>query len=211
MTTRYDPNRHHRRSVRLPGYDYAQAGAYFVTLCAHLHECLFGAVVDEQVLLTEFGQVVVEEWHRTAELRPYVRLDSYVVMPNHFHGVIWIVHDRGGTMHRAPTEECFGKPVAGSLSTIVRAFKAAATKRINRMRDTPGARVWQRNYYEHVIRTERVLNAIRQYITDNPARWTLDRYHPAPAGGDEAAVALWKLMQADSRGTMDVEPHAERR
>ncbi len=139
MATRYDPNRHRRRSVRLPGFDYPQTAAYFITLCAHLQECLFGAVVDEQVLLTEFGQVVEEEWRRTAVLRPYVRLDSHVVMPNHFHGVIWLEHDRGGTMHRAPTEERFGKPVAGSPPTIVRAFKAAATRRINRMRDTPGA------------------------------------------------------------------------
>ena len=215
MARRFYPERHHRRSIRLKGYDYGQAGAYFVTCCTHQRACSFGEVVEGRPILSGYGRVLVAEWERTAELRDYVQLDAYVVMPNHFHGIIWIVRDgRGrcrGTMHRAQedgttrraptggsTEERFGKPVVGSLPSIMRAFKGAVTRQLNGMRGTPGAPVWQRNYFEHVIRTERALNAIRGYIADNPARWRLDRYHPSPAGVDPQAAELWRLMQEDA-------------
>ena len=95
-----------------------------------------------------------------------------------------IVNGRG-TMHRAPTVERFGKPVSGSLPTILRAFKAAVTRRINRKHCTPGQPVWQRNYYEHIIRNDYSLNRIREYIYYNPQRWHLDRYNPEATGPDE--------------------------
>ena len=205
MKTRYDPDRHHRRSIRLPGYDYTQPGAYFVTICTHQQEPLFGNVVNGAMVLNEYGQIVEEEWRNTTQLRPYVTLDAHVVMPNHFHGIIWIACDntgrgtaRRGTTRRAPTAEQFGKPVAGSLPTIVRAFKSAVTKRINELRGTPGAPVWQRNYYEHIVRTERTLDAIRQYVTGNPARWALDRYNPTATDRDPHAADLWRLLQEDA-------------
>lgn len=96
---RYDPEKHHRRSIRLKGYDYTQAGAYFVTICTHERECLFGEVINGQVRLSRWGEIVYEEWFRTAELRPYVRLypDEFVVMPNHVHGIIWIVETTDST------------------------------------------------------------------------------------------------------------------
>ncbi len=192
---KYNPDYHHRRSIRLKGYDYRQAGAYFVTICTQDRECLFGEIVDGEMRLNELGQIVREEWFITAALRPYVRLaeDEFVVMPNHIHGIIWIVDDdavgarrrRAPTVHRAPTvrraptaTEQFGQPVAGSLPTIIRAFKSCTTRRINEMRRTPGASVWQRNYYEHIIRSEDSLNRIRQYILENPARWSMDRENP---------------------------------
>jgi len=180
--------RYHRRSIRLKGYDYTQPGAYFVTICTHGREMLFGRVVDGEMRLNEFGEIVREEWFKTARVRPYVRLyeDEFVVMPNHIHGIIWIVEvdpddddDVEARRRRASTShEQFGRPVPGSLPTIVRAFKSAATKRINLLRDTQGARVWQRNYYERIIRDERALNAIRRYIIANPTRWSLDRHTP---------------------------------
>jgi putative transposase len=139
-----------KRSIRLKGYDYAQPGAYFVTICTYRQGCLFGEVSEGEMALNEFGKVVEEEWYTTAQLRPYVELDAHVIMPNHFHGVLLIVGDGRGTARRAPTCERFGKPVAGSLPTVVGAFKAAVTRRINRMRDTPGAPVWQRNYLDNV-------------------------------------------------------------
>ena len=120
-------------------------------------------------------------------MRPYVVLygDEFVVMPNHVHGIIWIVGDDavGARRRRAPmgddqTVERFGKPVSGSIPTIVRAYKSATTKRINALRGTPGAPVWQRNYYEHIIRDEEDLQRIRQYIRDNPTQWTMDRENP---------------------------------
>lgn len=185
--TGYDPKRHHRRSIRLPEYDYSQPGAYFVTLCAQDRACLFGEVVDGEMRLNDAGRIVREEWLRTAEIRPSVEMDAFVVMPNHVHGIIVIVSgdswgtlQRAPTLRRAPTVERFGKPTSNSIPTIVRLIKSATTTRINAMRDTPGAPLWQRNYYEHVIRDDDALHRIRDYIVNNPAQWALDREHPAP-------------------------------
>ncbi|MGC8720949.1 MAG: transposase, partial [Thermodesulforhabdaceae bacterium] len=150
----YDPERHHRRSIRLKGYDYSQPGAYFITICTQGRAHLFGEVVEGEMRLNTWGQIVWEEWFRSAVLRPYVRLcpNEFVVMPNHVHGIIWIVNDDddvGARRRRAPTGERFGAPVCGSIPTIIRSFKSATTKHINALRGTPGASVWQRNYYEH--------------------------------------------------------------
>ena len=109
----------------------------------------------------------------TAQLRPYVELDECVVMLNHFHGIL-VLADVGARRRRAPTQEQFGKPVAGSLPTIMRAFKSATTYRINQSRGARGAPIWQRNYYEHIVRHERELNAIREYIQNNPVNWAMD-------------------------------------
>ncbi|MEW6262355.1 MAG: transposase [Thermodesulfobacteriota bacterium] len=173
-----DPDRLHRRSLRLGGYDYAQPGAYFVTVCTQDRHCLFGEIEDGEMRLNKVGQIVRDEWIQTGRLRPSVELDVFVVMPNHFHGILLLTVDGRGTARRAPTPEQFGKPVIGSLPTIIRSFKSATTKRINECRNTPGLSVWQRNYYEHVIREEDSLNRIRQYIQDNPARWMYDRENP---------------------------------
>jgi putative transposase len=210
MTT-YDANRHHRRSIRLPGWDYTQAGAYFVTACAFQAECLFGQVVNGEMVLNEYGRIVEEEWQRTGQLRPYVALDVYVIMPNHFHAILWLADDGRGTVRRAPTtahripamarpaptQRQFGQPVAKSLPTIIGAFKSAVTRHINQQRGTPGDQVWQRNYYEHIIRSGRALDAIQCYIVDNPARWELDRYNAGAIGPDPQAAVLWQLLQAD--------------
>lgn len=178
---KYDPNIHLRRSIRLKGYDYSRAGAYFVTICVQNRACLFGDIVDGEMVLNPSGQIVADEWIKTAEIRNEIELDEWVVMPNHFHGIVWIRHGGGttgdcrGTARRAPTVEQFGKPVAGSLPTIVRAFKSAVTKRINQTRKTPGMTLWQRNYWEHIVRNDHELNRIRQYIINNPANWQYDR------------------------------------
>ncbi len=183
---RYDPERHHRRSIRLRGYDYTRPGAYFVTICTRKRVCLFGDVVDGEMRLNALGDVVRDEWFRTAELRPYVRLDEreFVVMPNHIHGIIWIVGDDtvgddtvGAQRRCAPTRKPNVTP--GSLGAIVRSFKSAVTKRINALRGTPGAPLWQRNYYEHIIRNEEALQRIREYIANNPLRWGQDLENPA--------------------------------
>lgn len=181
----FKSRKHHRRSIRLKDYDYAQPGAYFVTVCTYRWQHLFGEIVDGAMVLNPLGQAIQEEWLRTVIIRPYVELDEYIVMPNHVHGIIMVKEHGRGTMHRAPTIERFGKPVSGSLPTIVRGFKSASTKRINRLRGTPGQHVWQRNYYEHIIRDERSLNRIRQYIFNNPQQWHVDRYNPDGAGQDE--------------------------
>lgn len=176
----YDPQRHNRQSMRLPDYDYGQPGAYFVTICTNRHKRLFGYVDDHAMHVNQNGRVVREEWHRTADIRDNVSLDAFVVMPNHMHGIVQITFRRG-TARRAPTtthdDRQFGKPVPGSLLTIIRAFKSAVTRRINRIHNTPGATVWQRGYYDHVVRNEHDLERIRRYIRENPARWHEDRYY----------------------------------
>lgn len=145
----FDPERHHRRSIRLSGYDYSQEGAYFLTIVARNRACLFGKVVDGEMRLNDVGLIVQEEWMKTAVLRPRVVLDEFVVMPNHIHGIIMLVDDcrgtfqraptmqRAPTTQRAPTVEQFGKPTSDSIPTIVRLFKSATTKRINEHRGPP--------------------------------------------------------------------------
>ena len=173
--------KHQRRSIRLKDYDYSQAGAYFVTLCIRNKECILGKVVDGEMMLNAYGRLVEEEWIKTADMRRNVGLDVFVVMPNHFHGILAIVDKCRGTVHRAPTQEQFAKPTSGSLPTIVRYFKSAVTRRINELRGIPYKPVWQRNYYEHVIRNENDLNEIREYIVNNPLKWDLDSENPQNA------------------------------
>ncbi len=175
----YDPDKHHRRSIRLKGYDYTHVGAYFVTLCTQNHECLFGEVVDGEMQLNAYGRIVQACWDEIPIHFPNVELDAFVIMPNHIHGIIVLAERPNivGARHAVPLRnvERFGDPIQGSMPTIIRSFKSAATKRINEMRSAPGTPVWQRNYYEHIIRDEETLNLIRQYIVDNPLNWALDR------------------------------------
>jgi len=166
----YGPTRHHRRSIRLPAYDYAQAGAYFVTIVCRDRELL---LVDPRL-----REVVEETWLWLGDRYEFVELDEHVVVPNHLHGII-VINDtcRGGS-RAAPTRATNRKP----LGQLVGAFKTVSTKRINKICGTLGQPVWQRNYYEHVIRDGEELNDIRQYIVDNPLRWAEDRENPTNLG-----------------------------
>lgn len=177
----------HRRSIRLRDYDYAANGAYFVTLCTHEKTCRFGAVVDGEMQLNESGEMVRDEWLRTAEVRPQVVLDAFVIMPNHLHSIIMIDHPVGATRRVARSTPGDGDnrathrvaptpgPATGSLGAIIGQFKAAVTRRVNAANGVNGP-LWQRNYYEHVIRNDADLEAIRDYIEANPARWAEDEY-----------------------------------
>ena len=185
--------RRHRRSIRLLGYDYSQAGAYFVTVCAHDRMCLFGEIADGKMRLNEAGRIVQQCWNQIPEHFPHVELGEFIVMPNHVHGIVVIAETPNvGARHAVPLPEKFCKPVPGSIPTIVRSFKSAVTKRINEMRGTPGVPVWQRNYYEHVIRNDESLHCIREYIINNPLQWDMDRENmifgaglkPAPTGNE---------------------------
>ena len=168
-----DPSPRHRRTMRLKDYDYGQAGAYFVTICAQDRQCLFGSATNGVVQMNEIGRIVAEEWGRSGEIRREVELDEWVVMPNHLHGIV-IIHDDERAHGRAPLHR-----KGRTLSSLIAGFKSASTKRINLVRGTPGTPVWQRNYYDHIIRNEASLDAIRQYIVDNPARWADDEENPA--------------------------------
>ena len=202
----YNPQEHNRRSIRLKGYDYTSPGSYFVTICTQDRVHLFGQVVDAEMQLNPYGRVVDTYLSRIPDHFPHVTLDAWVVMPNHVHAIITITadHRRGdaildslsGMMDDAdsdtssalsgdcriasplpPPQHPTGAP-SGSLGAIVGNFKSIATRRINRMRHTPGADVWQRNYWEHIIRNQAAYKRIEAYIHNNPARWEQDRLHP---------------------------------
>ncbi|MSP78944.1 MAG: transposase [Dehalococcoidia bacterium] len=155
----YDPDRHHRQTIRLQEYDYTQPGASFVTVCTHNRGNLFGAVSKGEMRPNAFGKVVEDVWKQLPAHSPNVVLDAFVVMPNDTS---------------RPTDKLRINVTPGSLGAIVRSFKSASTKQINILRNTPGAPVWQRNYYEHVVRTEEDLESTRNYVLGNPAKWDED-------------------------------------
>ena len=176
----YDSFKHRRRSIRLPGYDYSQPGIYFVAIRTARRECLFGKVVGTDMHLNEYGRLVETELLRTSEIRPNVELDAFIVMPNHIHS-IFVFHSVGkhsntpkvGAHCSAPLQR---KPQ--TLGSLIAGFKSTCTKQINILRCTPGAPVWQRNYYDHIIRNESEWERIRQYIARNPALWDEDEDNP---------------------------------
>ena len=190
----YNPDIHHRHSIRLKDYDYSQNGAYFVTICTWQRECLFGEIVNGEMVLNDMGLIVVDEWEKTAIVRKNVILDEFVLMPNHFHGVIFFSEDVGATPvdrpgaigehdgycteKRATQRVAPTGPVSGSIGAVMAQFKSIVTKRINVLRNNLGCPVWQRNYYERVIRNEDELFRAREYIVNNPMKWELDKENP---------------------------------
>jgi len=256
---KYNPQIHHRRSIRLKGYDYTRQGVYFVTICTHGREHLFGEIVDGKMVLNPFGGVVATYWQRLPHHFPRVQLGTWVVMPNHIHGIIIITDDgdddggdgdacrdeaiphaslsaemRGDTEAPGPEEPgggCLAPSTAphidgkgeatpqasmpagmrgdaktpgledviegclaptasattattpngtpsGSVGAIVGNVKSTITRRINKMRRTPGVVVWQRGYWERVVRSPEEHARIEDYILLNPARWQADDLHP---------------------------------
>jgi putative transposase len=163
-----------RRCLRLPSYDYAEVGAYFITAVTEGRTALFGQIHDGDMRLSRFGAIVEQSWRDLVNHYPHVALDEFIVMPNHIHGVVWLRDPGRAGVKRAPTRH--------PLSEIIRAFKTFSARRINELRGTPGRSLWQRNYYERVVRHERELNAIREYIRANPLNWHLDRENVIPVG-----------------------------
>lgn len=184
----YDSQKHHRRSIRLKEYDYTQPGAYYVTLCTKARQCLFGNVVKGEMRLNSLGQIAFTCWQAIPDHFPHVELDAFVVMPNHLHGILTITdtlvragHCSAPTIkqNHNPKIEQFGKPVSGSIPTVIRSYKGAVTKRINLICNTTHTSlIWQRDFYEHISRDEESLHNIRQYIIKNPWRWVDDPENP---------------------------------
>ncbi len=173
-----DNNKYNRRSIRLKNYDYSQPGAYFITIVTHNRQCLFGEIVNGEIRLNEYGEIVRDEWFCSVHIRNEIELfeNEFIVMPNHIHGVVWIVDNVGAT-GRSPLQQQLEQPhgpLKKSLSSFVAGFKSTVTKQINQIRQTPGIPVWQRNYYEHIIRNDNELNKIREYIINNPLTWETD-------------------------------------
>ena len=185
--SKFDPKKHHRKSIRLQGYDYSQGGAYFVTIITHQRDCLFGEIVNEEMKLNDFGKIADEYWSAIPQHFPFVELGAYVIMPNHVHGIIVIndTHKNNllppivGARHASPLLQKQLPPRGApprSLGTIMGSFKSAVTKRIGRKLNATG--IWQRNYYEHIIRDEQDLKNKTDYIDANPMLWNDDDENP---------------------------------
>jgi len=222
---KYNPDIHHRRSIRLKGYDYSQAGAYFVTICTQNRECLFGDILNEEMILNDAAMMIQTVWDEMSRHYSGIETDEFVVMPNHVHGIVIIVgagpcacpdykHAMQNKETGQPQDHKTGQPqiretgqpqgVAPTLSLpdVVHRFKTMTTKRY-----TDGVRqhgwlrfpgkLWQRNYYEHIIRNENELNRIREYIVNNTLQWEMDRENPN---------GQWDIVQAQGPALTKDEP-----
>ena len=170
MNNKFNPKIHHRRSIRLKDYDYSQAGFYFITLCTQNHIHLFGEINDGRMLLNNRGLLIKEEWERTSKIRENVILGEYVIMPNHFHAIVQIEHSM-----RTKTDSSLKlKSPSQTIGSIIRGFKGATIKYFKTdLIQEPT--IWQRNYWEHIIRTEIEYNKITNYIIENPEHWDKDK------------------------------------
>lgn len=166
-----------RKIIRLQGRDYAAPGAYFVTVVTHKRSRILSRVVDGQSILSEVGEICTQEWFRSAELRANIRLyrNEFVVMPDHLHGIIWIVDENGelptlySRADRAePATTGYGP---GSLTTVMGLYKSEVTKRVRAYNQDPLFRVWHRSFHERIIRDEKHLQNVRGYISRNPMAW----------------------------------------
>jgi len=175
----YDPNIHHRRSVRLQGYDYSRGGAYFVTICTQDRARLFGEVIGRQMNLHAAGRMIAEVWVGLPARFSMANVDAYVVMPDHLHGVLILRDEVGERVEQAEVGHVHDHSrgtLSGTIGRILQAFKSISTHGYIQgveQQDWPPfvGRLWQRNYYERIIRSEHALERIRGYIDANPARW----------------------------------------
>ena len=211
---KYNPDIHHRRSIRLKGYDYTQPGAFFVTICTYHRDEIFGEIINGEMNLSPLGEIVCAEWMRSADIRKEIRIfdDEFIIMPNHLHGICWIVgadgvrpekdrdrpekndvryensvfpnkeraqalrpnaHGQDACPHTALRDRASLRRDPRSLGSFIAGFKASVTSRAGRELNMTG--IWQRNYYDHIVRNDRELNNIRWYIRNNPLNWQLDR------------------------------------
>ena len=224
---KYNSEKHHRRSIRLKGYDYSQSGLYFITICVLNRHCLFGEIENDEMILNEYGKIAATEWINTESIRDNIRLHEYIIMPNHIHGIIEIIDRKGdcrgesqfaqnkddckGELQFAPTAPTaptaapttptttpFKSP-SQTIGSIVRGYKIATIKKIKdsikisdssssskgELQFAPTAptikslnyKIWQRNYYEHIIRNEKSYQRISEYIITNPQKWEIDKFN----------------------------------
>lgn len=185
-----------RISLRLASYDYARTGLYFITICVHERQNLFGDISDGRMKLNEAGQMIEENWAALAHRFPNLVLDTFVVMPNHLHGIIHqnntgSERDGEARAQSSPLQEGYTHPKGTGAATVgraVQAFKSVTTFQYTQRVKNSGwmafnGKIWQRNYHDHIIRDGEALEAIRNYIIDNPTRWAEDEENPASGGG----------------------------
>jgi len=195
MAMKYNPEIHDRRSIRLKGYDYSQAGAYFITICTQNRKCMFGEIIAGEMRLNAAGDLAIQCWQDIPDHFAHAELDEWVIMPNHVHGIVSIVDvPPVGAKNFSPLQQPNFSPLPGTSKTIgsiVRGFKIGVTKWMRN--NTPIHDVWQRNYWEHIIRNESELIRVREYIRNNPVRWELDKLNP---GGDDGVGGRGKKFFA---------------
>jgi REP element-mobilizing transposase RayT len=184
---KYDPNIHHRKSIRLKGYDYSQAGLYFITICCQDRVCRFGKIVDvadirakkflpqQKMILNDAGNIANECWLEIPNHFPNSILHEHIVMPNHVHGIIELTGTVGVQNFESQQRNEFQKIIPLSIGSIIRGFKIGVTKWFRSNTDIET--VWQRNFYEHIIRNEQSYHTISHYIINNPAKWNNDKFY----------------------------------
>lgn len=166
---------HHRKSIRLRGYDYSQVGMYFITICTHDRFPLFGEIIDGKMMQNEMGMIAEKCWCAIPDHFPWVMLDAFIVMPNHVHGTITVGANDVGAKDFLPLQSKPKHGTSRTIGSIVRGFKIGVTKWFRSNTDVHV--VWQRNYYEHIVRNEEAYLKIAEYIQTNPQRWEEDIYH----------------------------------
>lgn len=193
----FNPQIHHRRSIRLKGYDYSKTGLYFITLCVEDKQHLFGDIIDAKMILNQLGQIANDEWINTSDIRDNISLHEFIIMPNHFHCIIEINFKKG------ENDQSIGalKSPSQTIGSIIRGYKIATTKKIkdflkeenirtgelqfapisqsisSELQFAPtNSKIWQRNYYENIIRDEKAYQNISNYIKNNPAKWHEDKF-----------------------------------
>jgi putative transposase len=202
---KFNPQKYSRRSPRLAGYDYSLPGAYFITLVTHQREYLFGEVVNGEMKVNRPGKIVERAWKNLSLHYPQITLGAFVVMPNHVHGIVLINENdnsRGGSLWRGEpkvnqsinggeispdvkktrpytniNQTRSTKMMHHGLSEIVRAFKSFSARRINNLQNTHSAAIWQRSYYDHIIRSDQEFHNFCEYIQTNPQNWQEDQLH----------------------------------
>ncbi|MDZ4708054.1 MAG: transposase [Saprospiraceae bacterium] len=194
---KYNPKIHHRRSIRLKGYDYSQAGLYFITICCEGRECRFGEIVNDEIMLNEYGSIAYNRWINLTERFSNFELDVFQIMPNHMHGII-VLNDVGAGFTPAQNGQPQGLPLqntddddrahvdgahvyrAPTIGDIVGAYKSLVANGcldIFKFKNEKMRKLWQRNYYEHIIRSEQSYQTISEYIISNPAKWKDDKFY----------------------------------
>jgi REP element-mobilizing transposase RayT len=189
----------YRRSLRLCGYNYSQSGAYFITICTNKRRCLFGNIVNNEVNLNELGNIVLNIWNSLPNKYSNIELDEFVIMPNHLHGIILITDVEA--IHELPLQESMNVGTIHELSLgerrnmllpkVIGYFKMNSAKIINQKILSSGTSLWQRNYYEHIIRNEYELDRIREYIVNNPIKWMQDYDNP-DSKPDPEELQFWR-------------------
>ncbi len=195
LKMKFDPQKHHRRSIRLKGYDYSQAGIYYVTIVTQGRECIFGEIINKEMALSSYGEIVQKWWGDIPVHFPNVKILIFAIMPNHIHGIIFITDTRRGEVvspRDNPNQNIINKETMGiqnqggetplrkpTLGQVIGYFKYQSTKEMNAL-DDKGliTKFWQRNYYERIIRNEKELKQKTDYILDNPSQWDEDAENP---------------------------------